>query len=153
MRKLCENFQIFYFQKRTVSAETIRGNTVLSFLKFLSALFIISVGLTMTLISDKMLISYKCIRGLTPNLVKSWIKTTKNCQFLDNHFPSTYQSNDKELIIYIITIQNVQQSFVGVLKSSEYRSSHRIWFETATMPIPTGLFCARFFMMCTTHKV
>ena len=25
MRKLCENFHIFYFQKRIVSAETIRG--------------------------------------------------------------------------------------------------------------------------------
>ena len=28
MRKLFENFQIFHFQKRIVSAETIRGNTV-----------------------------------------------------------------------------------------------------------------------------
>jgi hypothetical protein len=28
MRKLYENFHIFYFQKRIVSAETIRGNTV-----------------------------------------------------------------------------------------------------------------------------
>ena len=29
MRKLYENFHIFHFQKRIVSAETIRGNTVL----------------------------------------------------------------------------------------------------------------------------
>ena len=28
MRKLYENFRIFHFQKRIVSAETIRGNTV-----------------------------------------------------------------------------------------------------------------------------
>jgi hypothetical protein len=28
MRKLYENFHIFHFQKRIVSAETIRGNTV-----------------------------------------------------------------------------------------------------------------------------
>ena len=28
MRKLYENFHIFYFQKRIVSAETIRGNKV-----------------------------------------------------------------------------------------------------------------------------
>ena len=29
MQKLYENFHIFYFQKRIISAETIRGNTVL----------------------------------------------------------------------------------------------------------------------------
>ena len=29
MRKLYENLHIFYFQKRIVSAETIRGNTVI----------------------------------------------------------------------------------------------------------------------------
>ena len=28
MQKLYENFHIFHFQKRTFSAETIRGNTV-----------------------------------------------------------------------------------------------------------------------------
>jgi hypothetical protein len=28
MRKLYGNFPIFYFQKRIVSAETVRGNTV-----------------------------------------------------------------------------------------------------------------------------
>jgi hypothetical protein len=32
MRKLYENFHIFHFQKRIVSAETIRGNTVTVFL-------------------------------------------------------------------------------------------------------------------------
>jgi hypothetical protein len=31
MRKLYANFHIFYFQKRIVSAETIRGNTVAYF--------------------------------------------------------------------------------------------------------------------------
>ena len=31
MRKLYENFHIFHFQKRIVSAETIRGNTVALF--------------------------------------------------------------------------------------------------------------------------
>ena len=35
MQKLYENFHIFYFQKRIVSAETIRGNTVVSALSFL----------------------------------------------------------------------------------------------------------------------
>ena len=35
MRKLCENFHIFHFQKSIVSAETIRGNKVIFFfLKF-----------------------------------------------------------------------------------------------------------------------
>ena len=33
MRKLYENFHIFYFQKKKVSGETIRGNTVLSKLR------------------------------------------------------------------------------------------------------------------------
>ena len=40
----------------------------------MSALFIILVGLTMTLFSYKMLISHRCIHGLIPNLVKkSWM--------------------------------------------------------------------------------
>jgi hypothetical protein len=33
MRKLYENFHIFHFQKRIVSAETVRGNTIVSQLK------------------------------------------------------------------------------------------------------------------------
>ena len=41
--------------------------------QFLSALFKILVGLTMSLFSDKMLISHRCICGLMPNLIKkSW---------------------------------------------------------------------------------
>ena len=40
----------------------------------LSALFIILVGLMMTLFSDEMLISNRCIRGLMPNMIKkSWM--------------------------------------------------------------------------------
>ena len=39
----------------------------------MSALFIILVGLTMTLFSDKMFISHRCLRSLMPNLIKkSW---------------------------------------------------------------------------------
>ena len=42
-------------------------------LQSLRRLFIIMVGLRMTWFSEKMLISYKCIRGLMPNLIKkSW---------------------------------------------------------------------------------
>ena len=45
--------------------------------KFLFALFIILVGLTMTLFSDKMLSSHRCICGLVPNLIKkSWTVST-----------------------------------------------------------------------------
>ena len=41
--------------------------------QFLSSLFIILVGLTMTLFSEKMLISLFCIHCLMPNLIKkSW---------------------------------------------------------------------------------
>ena len=41
--------------------------------QFLSALFIILVSLTMTLFSEKVLISNRCINGLLPNLIKkSW---------------------------------------------------------------------------------
>ena len=36
MRKLYENFHIIHFQKRIVSAETIRENTVLGFQKIIS---------------------------------------------------------------------------------------------------------------------
>ena len=36
MRKLFENFQIFHFQKRIVSAETIHGNTVTEILIFVT---------------------------------------------------------------------------------------------------------------------
>ena len=36
----------------------------------MSALFITLVGLTITLFSDKMLISHRCISGLMPNLIK-----------------------------------------------------------------------------------
>ena len=36
MRKLYENFHIFHFQKRIVSAKTIRGNTVLTKLSVVS---------------------------------------------------------------------------------------------------------------------
>ena len=63
-------------------------------------------------------------------------------------FSISNEQNKNLAILRQSTIQNIQQNFVGVLKSSEYRSSHRIWFETATIPIPTGLFCARFFLMC-----
>ena len=42
-------------------------------LRCLRRLFIILVSLTMTLFSEKMLISHICIRGLMPNLIKkSW---------------------------------------------------------------------------------
>ena len=41
--------------------------------QFLSALFIILVSLRMTLFSEKILISNRCISGLMPNLIKkSW---------------------------------------------------------------------------------
>ena len=39
MRKLYENFNIFRFQKRIASAETIRGNTVFNRLFFLCFFF------------------------------------------------------------------------------------------------------------------
>ena len=43
----------------------------------MSALFIILVSLTMTLFSDKMLISHRCICCLMPNLIKkSWTVST-----------------------------------------------------------------------------
>ena len=45
----------------------------------MSALFIILVGLTITLFSDKMLISHRCIHGLMSNLIKkSWTVSTPN---------------------------------------------------------------------------
>ena len=45
--------------------------------QFLSALFIILVGLTMTWFGEKMPISHRCIRGLMPNLIKkSWTVST-----------------------------------------------------------------------------
>ena len=50
-----------------------RGLGVLYLLKlspFLSALFIILVGLTMTLFSEKVLISNRCISGVMSNLIK-----------------------------------------------------------------------------------
>ena len=44
----------------------------------MSVLFIILVGLTMTIFSKKMLISHRCIRGLMPNLIKkSWMVSNK----------------------------------------------------------------------------
>ena len=46
---------------------------------FLLSLFIILVGLTMTLFSDKMLNSHRCIHGLMPNLIKkSWTLSRKD---------------------------------------------------------------------------
>ena len=43
----------------------------------MSTLFILLVGLTMILFSEKMLISHKCIRGLMPDLIKkSWTVST-----------------------------------------------------------------------------
>ena len=47
--------------------------------QFLSALFIILVVLPMTLFSEKMLISHRCIHVLMPNLIKkSWTVSTKD---------------------------------------------------------------------------
>ena len=44
----------------------------LKFAQFLTALFIILVGLTMTWFSGKMLISHRCIHGLMANLIKKY---------------------------------------------------------------------------------
>ena len=45
----------------------------------LRRLFIILLGLTMTLFSDEMLISHRCIHGLMPNLIKkSWTVSTRD---------------------------------------------------------------------------
>ena len=52
---------------------TILEILLLSLPQFFSALFIILVGLKMTLFRDKMLISHRCIHGLMANLIKkSW---------------------------------------------------------------------------------
>ena len=49
-------------------------------LETLRRLFIILVGLTMTLFYDKMLISHICIGGLMPNLTKkSWTVSKQWC--------------------------------------------------------------------------
>ena len=56
--------------KRIRPRERARGQKCA---QFLSALFRSLVGLMMTLFSEKMLISHRCIRGLMPNLIKkSW---------------------------------------------------------------------------------
>ena len=60
----------------------------------MSDLFIILVGLTMTLFSEKIPISHRCIRGLMPNLIKkSWtvsmlyfMKDLKRCLGLGSIF-------------------------------------------------------------------
>ena len=53
--------------------------------QFLSALFIIMVGLTMALFSEKVLISHKCLRGLMPNLIKkSWMVSNTHLQIAVN---------------------------------------------------------------------
>ena len=48
--------------------------------QFFSALFIILVSLTMTLFSEKVLISNRCISGLMPNVIKkSWTNSNGKC--------------------------------------------------------------------------
>ena len=59
-----ERFDQFRHWKMTLKLRILRSLTML---------FIILVGLTMSLFSDEMLISHRCIRGLMPNLIKkSW---------------------------------------------------------------------------------
>ena len=56
---------------------------MLYFLKFLSALFIILVGLTMTRFSEKMLICNRCIHGFMSNLIKkSWTDSSNQSRAL-----------------------------------------------------------------------
>ena len=58
----------------------------------MSALFIILVGLTKTLFSDKMLISHRCIRGLMPNLIKkSWTVSIVYVLFFVAHQMSIFE--------------------------------------------------------------
>ena len=52
MRKLYENFKILHIQKRIVSLETIRGNTVGMFHNF-SYEFVVSNGKHLTLLYQK----------------------------------------------------------------------------------------------------
>ena len=56
---------------------------MLYFLKFLSALFIILVGLTMTRFSEKMLICNRCIHGFMSILIKkSWTDSSNQSRAL-----------------------------------------------------------------------
>ena len=57
MRKLYENFHIFYFQKRIVSAETILGNTV-----FYNLTHICSVVFAFCWITSHSVISYTLLK-------------------------------------------------------------------------------------------
>ena len=69
-----------YLTRRSTFINKSLTFKVICFLKscpILSALFIILVSLMMTMFSEKMLISHRCIRGLIPNLIKkSWTEFT-----------------------------------------------------------------------------
>ena len=76
---------------------------ILYFMKFLSALFIILVSLTMTLFSEKVLISNRCISGLMANLIKkSWtdsIVSLLRCFFVTFFLVVSHHSTTTYLLI------------------------------------------------------
>ena len=76
------------YEQSRQKLDTFLENKVLYLLEkcpILSDLFIILVTLTMTLFSEKVVISNRCIRGLMPNLIKkSWTVSSPYTQIVVN---------------------------------------------------------------------
>ena len=89
----------------------------LRILRSLTRLFIILVSLTMSLFSEKTLISNRCISGLMPNLIKkSWTVSKP-----DNN-PKHEGVKEKSLIIYQISMTIFLRIFSGtMLKIGDFR--------------------------------
>ena len=95
----------------------------------MSALFIILLGLTMTLFSDNMLIFHSCICGLMPNLIKkSWTVSNKKVfAFGILHRPEkSHKYSNARNIYAVLTRYEIEKDFQSKVLQIKQNKTIRI---------------------------